>query len=428
MSTANTQIVPPTFGAVHENLFDETDLDLDFKLLSEYLFDDNVMIQQSVQKSGRRVTTHKGGLKTKPPTNKNPYHEMYDDNFSDDDIREENEELDGKSRQRVDKRRERNRVLARKTRLRKKFFFESLQRQVAQLTKENEMLKSIATTHLKPETLKDILNESSELPPCVVSSTQHANSILEKADMKLMGAIRSAQRSFCITDPSLPDNPIVFASPGFLELTGYTMEQVLGKNCRFLQGPRTDPGQIGLIRQGLLEGKDVSVCFINYKADGTEFYNQLFIAGLRDSNQNLVNYVGVLAELEKRSPAEEALLDESLGRPAKKGRPRIKDKEDRAAKNVNSHLLPMPPPIPSEIRKREQQEYFRNLGNTSRTIPQFSGIHSRSSTSEINVSARPTSIDSSSHNQSNEVQDTVPELSFPFVDFTEITNPSWPRS
>ena len=206
------------------------------------------------------------------------------------------------------------------------------------------MLKNIASTHLKPDVMEKILSDCCpELPPCVVTSTQHANSILEKADFKLITAIKSAQRSFCITDPSLPDNPIVFArltpvdvnllqadlsfissksvlhvytqfflilffiggfcickfsyfkrahifyfhthgylSQGFLDLTKYTLDQVLGKNCRFLQGPRTDPGQIGVIRKGLMEGKDVSVCLINYKSDGSEFYNQLFIAGLRD--------------------------------------------------------------------------------------------------------------------------------------------------
>ena len=293
------------------------------------------------------------------------------------------------------------------------------------------MLKSIATTHLKADTLKDLLSDSAELPPCVISSTQHANSILEKADFKLMGAIRNAQRSFCITDPSLPDNPIVFASPGFLELTGYTMEQVLGKNCRFLQGPRTDPGQIGLIRQGLMEGKDVSVCFINYKADGTEFYNQLFIAGLRDSNQNLVNYVGVLAELKKRSPSEEALLDESLGRPAKKGRPRLKDKEDKN-KSHTSHLLPMPPSVPSEVRKLQQQEFFRIHGNTSLMIPKFTGIHSNDL--KMSMMNQSMYVDTTGNNNKNknlnppEALDTVPELNFPDVDFNEISDPSWAQS
>ena len=196
------------------------------------------------------------------------------------------------------------------------------------------MLKNIASTHLKPDVLQEILSSCcSELPPCVVTSAQHANSILEKADFKLMTAIQSAQRSFCITDPSLPDNPIVFASQGFLDLTRYSMDQVLGRNCRFLQGPRTDPDQIGLIRQGLIEGKDVNVRVINYRADGTEFFNQLFIAGLRDANGRLVNYVGVLAELQKRTESEEAMCDESLTRPAKKGRPRLKDKEEKVSAN-----------------------------------------------------------------------------------------------
>ena len=59
--------------------------------------------------------------------------------------------------------------------------------------------------------------------------------MLNKADFHLMKMLQSAQRSFCITDPSLPDNPIVYASQAFLDSTGYAMEQVLGRNCRFLQ-------------------------------------------------------------------------------------------------------------------------------------------------------------------------------------------------
>ena len=60
-------------------------------------------------------------------------------------------------------------------------------------------------------------------------------SVLEKDDFNLIQAIQAAQRSFVITDPSLPDNPIIFASKGFLELSGYQLEDVLGRNCRFLQ-------------------------------------------------------------------------------------------------------------------------------------------------------------------------------------------------
>ena len=192
----------------------------------------------------------------------------------------------------------RNRVLARKTRLRKKFFFESLQRQVAQLTKENEMLKGIVVQHVKADSLDSILSDCSKpLPANVVASYQQANSILEKSDFKLMAAIQSAQRSFCISDPALPDNPIVFASAGFLKLTGYTLEQVLGRNCRLLQGPKTAQSQVDVMRKGIIDGIDTSVCLLNYKADGTEFYNQVFVAALRDENNKIVNYVGVQVEV-----------------------------------------------------------------------------------------------------------------------------------
>jgi PAS domain S-box-containing protein len=96
-----------------------------------------------------------------------------------------------------------------------------------------------------------------------------------------------------VTDPSLPDNPIVYATQGFLNLTGYTLDQVLGRNCRFLQGPETDPKAVEKIRRSIEEGTDMSVCLLVYRVDGTTFWNQFFIAALRDASGNITNYVGV---------------------------------------------------------------------------------------------------------------------------------------
>ena len=104
-------------------------------------------------------------------------------------------------------------------------------------------------------------------------------------------------RSFCITDPTLPDNPIIFASKGFLDLSGYSLGEVLGRNCRFLQGPGTDQTQVEILRKGILNGVDTSICLLNYKADGTPFYNQIFVAGLRDASRKIINYVGVQVEV-----------------------------------------------------------------------------------------------------------------------------------
>jgi PAS domain S-box-containing protein len=299
MSISSTYL-PPLFTSLGDNIF-EDDLDMDFKILSEYLFDDQILnMPNGAMPNSKKSQAKKKSKSLDYISNDTSINDINMDSDGDDfsgDDDEEDFKLDASKHQRVDKRRERNRVLARKTRLRKKFFFESLQRQVAQLTKENEMLKGIAKQNLKPETLHKILSDCSELPACVVASTQQANSILEKADYKLMAAIQAAQRSFCISDPSLPDNPIVFASAGFLELTGYTLDQVIGRNCRFLQGPKTDPSQVEILKKGIIEGNDTSVCIINYKADGTEFHNQVFVAALRDENHKIVNYVGVQVEV-----------------------------------------------------------------------------------------------------------------------------------
>jgi hypothetical protein len=69
--------------------------------------------------------------------------------------------------------------------------------------------------------------------------------------------------------------------------------QVLGRNCRFLQGPKTSSAKVALIRAGIVEGTDVSVCLLNYRSDGAPFWNQFFVAALRDGNNRVVNYVGV---------------------------------------------------------------------------------------------------------------------------------------
>jgi PAS domain S-box-containing protein len=77
--------------------------------------------------------------------------------------------------------------------------------------------------------------------------------------------VYTKSQSFVVTDPNLPDNPIVYASQGFLDLTGYARAQVVGRNCRFLQGPDTDSKAVTVIREGLKNGCDTSVCLLNYK-------------------------------------------------------------------------------------------------------------------------------------------------------------------
>ena len=189
--------------------------------------------------------------------------------------------------------RERNREHAKRSRVRKKFLLESLQQSVSALRGENEKLKAAIRENLSDEA--DLLLAESTKPSssCVATDPQHATRTLDDPDYSLVKALQIAQQNFVITDPSIPDNPIVFASQGFLTLTGYTLDQVLGRNCRFLQGPDTDPRAVDRIRKGIEKGEDTTVVLLNYRVDGTTFWNQFFVAALRDGEGAIVNYLGV---------------------------------------------------------------------------------------------------------------------------------------
>lgn len=247
---------------------------------------------------------------------------------SDNDKRQKfDDDPDSKSKEQIDRRRERNRLLARKTRQRKKVFYESLQRQVAQLVKENEILKGLVHSQQSEQKNSNYSNKIVPTRPTEMSRHEAA-SLLEKADARLVTVIQASHRSFLITNPALPDNPIVFASRGFLELTGYNPSQVLGRNCRFLQGPRTDRRQVEVIKKGIAAGVDTAVCLLNYRADGSSFYNQLFIAALRDSNKKIINYIGVQVPVEIQKVPEVPDVKPSKRAIKPENKPENKDVKD----------------------------------------------------------------------------------------------------
>ncbi len=97
---------------------------------------------------------------------------------------------------------------------------------------------------------------------------------------------------FCLTDPSRPDNPIVFASEEFHRTTQYGMNYVIGRNCRFLQGPRTNLHSVGRFRKAVAEGKEHVEVFLNYRRDGSPFMNLLMFAPLRDSRGTIRYFIG----------------------------------------------------------------------------------------------------------------------------------------
>jgi len=200
-------------------------------------------------------------------------------------------------------RRERNREHAKRSRLRKKFLLESLQEQIHGLQEQIDRFKDALKREVAPDRAEAIIdnicgNQKKYTPLPMPSGFGPVKTLMEP-DFRLMSALSGSQQNFAISDPTLPDNPIVYVSQGFLDLTGYQLDQVLGRNCRFLQGPGTDQSAVDVIRKGIAEGIDTSVCLLNYKADGTPFWNQFFVAALRDAENNVVNYVGVQCEVSK---------------------------------------------------------------------------------------------------------------------------------
>jgi PAS domain S-box-containing protein len=223
-----------------------------------------------------------------------------------------------KTQAQIDRRRERNRILARRTRLRKKFFFESLQKEVIDLQRENAALKEIVRSQVSDEEGRILLEQcdaTDSLPEAVIEACGELSSDLDQQDFNLIKSIQQSQHSFVITDPSLADNPIVFASDDFLSLTGYAREDVLGRNCRFLQGTETSKDKVNEIRKHLATGDDVSVTLVNYTSDGVPFWNKLFIAALRDAQNNIVNFIGVAVKVSTPEPGDPEfgkLLDDDL--------------------------------------------------------------------------------------------------------------------
>ena len=120
-------------------------------------------------------------------------------------------------------------------------------------------------------------------------------------------ALAASAEGITIADARLPDNPLIYANAGFERLTGYSVADVLGRNCRFLQGPGTDPQTVDSLRVAIREKRAVTVQLLNYRKCGTPFWNRLSITPVQDASGTVTHFIGVQSDVTAEKQAKDAL-------------------------------------------------------------------------------------------------------------------------
>ncbi len=130
-----------------------------------------------------------------------------------------------------------------------------------------------------------------------------------RENSRLSVAVRNLTGGVVISDPNLPDNPLVYANDSFYRMTGYSSEEVVGKNCRFLQGVGTTQEIVNDMREAIKNRQPFNGILLNYRKDGTPFINELSINPVFDDMGNLLNFIGLQNDVTIREQALAALRE-----------------------------------------------------------------------------------------------------------------------
>ena len=120
----------------------------------------------------------------------------------------------------------------------------------------------------------------------------------------LIRAIESARNGIIVTDPARKDNPIIYSNPAFSALTGYLNTEILGHNCRFLQGSNRDQPEVRTLREAIAAEQPITCVLRNYRKDGSLFWNELTVSPVHDGTGKLINFIGVQHDVSARIESE----------------------------------------------------------------------------------------------------------------------------
>ncbi|HEY9692014.1 MAG TPA: PAS domain-containing protein [Oculatellaceae cyanobacterium] len=144
-----------------------------------------------------------------------------------------------------------------------------------------------------------------------ITERERYEAVLRQAageNLRLGQAVISVSDGIIITDPHQPNNPIIYLNPAFTKITGYAAKDIVGKNCRCLQGKETDPKAIELIREAIRKKEPIQITLLNYRKDGQPFWNELKISPVFSEDGNLLYFIGIQTDITERKRGEEERL------------------------------------------------------------------------------------------------------------------------
>ena len=184
---------------------------------------------------------------------------------------------------------------------------------------------------------------------CTDSLSQLQNNVKELTDQLLLlyRAVESTRNGIVITDPNRPDKPIIYCNPAFAELSGFRIDQIVGRNCRFLQRDDRDQPEIAEIRKAIDEARPITTILRNYRKNGQVFWNELTVSPVHDASGKLINFVGIQNDVSARKEAERrvsefySVISHELRTPLTSINGALRVIEDGSAGKVSASVMKM---------------------------------------------------------------------------------------
>ena len=172
---------------------------------------------------------------------------------------------------------------------------------------QEELLVRIETQLKVSLKLKEVKKENKNLVKKlkIIENSQPVHQQIPLESHLLYQAIAATNNSIVITDATASDYPIIYVNPGFEIMTGYSLQEVTGKNCRFLQGSDDQQPELEQIRDCLQKGESCHVTLRNYRKDGSLFWNEMSLSPIKDESGNILYYLGVQTDVTDKKKANE---------------------------------------------------------------------------------------------------------------------------